>query len=57
MGQYAEGTKRFLWGGLRLNSLRRRHGVSTFALECVGGAVFGITWLDFLITILPIVYA
>ena len=57
MGQYAEGTRRFLWGGLRLNSLRRRRGIATVALECISGAVSGVTGKDFLTTVLPIVYA
>ena len=57
MGQYAEGTKRVLWGGLRLNSLRRRRGIATVALECISTAVSGMTGKDFLTTVLPIVYA
>ncbi len=57
MGQYAEGTERFLWRGLRLNSLQKRHGIATVALRCISGAGFGIKGKGFLTTVLPIVYA
>ena len=53
MGEYAEGTKRFLWGRLRLNDLQRRRGIATVALRCISC----ITGKDFLTTVLPIVYA